>query len=377
MSAQEHIPEVLPAPPETGTETTPVAGKPSAAPEAVPGRVVRAFALGAFAIVVIPLGFVVWSMRELVPGVGIAGVVGVAVATVAWLLDVRTPRRWFGWALLAGFSAAYANLALAPVELLALVAVVVCPLLARTAHERLTAPGFDLAERDVEVGFPIYRHQRAQLRVERDRAVLALGRMAGGGHVDQAIPLAEVSLAQPGEIVGGDAWPLPGATALRLVEGPAVRVVAGQQQWIVNVEDPRLVAAILRRRQSAAWSLRTGPQDLGSWHALRKWATAQNTTFRNGKQSQSYRVFRPLLGFFFGVLGLMLLTMQITGGAATPSAWLAAAAMLLVGAFLVAGWLRQRARLARAELHSLPPNSPKWGDPRPEVAPLPSWRPWA
>ncbi|SFS67011.1 hypothetical protein [Saccharopolyspora flava] len=375
MTAQ-HIPEVLPAPPETGTEVTPVPGEPSTAPEVVPGRVVQAFGLGALAVVVIPLGFVVWAMRELVPGVGIAGVAGIAVATVAWLLDVRTPRRWVGWALLSGFAAAYANLSLAPLGLLALVAVVVCPLLARTAQKRLTAPGFDLAERDVEVGFPLYRHQPARLRVERDRAVLALGRMAGGGHVDQAIPLAEVSLAQPGEIVGGDAWPLPGATAVRLVEGPAVRVVAGRQQWVVNVEDPRLVAAILRRRQSAAWSLRTGPQDLGSWHALRRWATKQNTTFRNGKQSQSYRVFRPLFGFFFGVLGLMLLTMQITGNAGTPSAWLAAAAMLVVGAVLVVGWIRQRTRLARAELHSLPPNSPDWGDQRPEVAPIPGWRPW-
>ncbi|TDC95090.1 hypothetical protein E1161_05510 [Saccharopolyspora aridisoli] len=371
MTAGEHLPEVLPAPPATGSEVTPVAGRASAAPESVAGRRAQAFGLGAAAVVLIPLGFVVWGLRELEPGVGIAGLVGVAVATAAWLTDARTPRRWGGWALLAAVSAAYVNLGLAPVGLLALVAVVVCPLLARVAQERFTAPGFDLAELDVEVGFRVYHHQSAWLRIGRDRAVLALGRMAGGGNVDQAIPLAEVSLAQPGEIIGNDSWPLPGAMAVRLVEGPAVRLVAGKQQWVLNVEDPRLVAAILRRRQSAAWSQRTGPQDLGSWHALREWATAQATTFR-----KSYRVFRPIVGFVLGVLGLMLLTMRIAGSGTAPSAWLAAAAMLLGGSFVV-GWLRQRTRLGYAELQSLPPNSPPWGDLRPEVAPTPGWRPWS
>ena len=377
MTAREHLPEVLPAPPATGTEVTPVAGRASAAPEFVPGRRAQAFALGAAAVVLIPLGFVAWGMRELEVGVGIAGLVGIAVATAAWLADARTPRRWVGWALLAALSAAYVNLALAPIGLVALVAVVVCPLLARVAQKRFTAPGFDLAELDVEVGFEIYRHQSARLRIERDRAVLALGRTAGGGNVDQAIPLAEVSLAQPGEIIGADSWPLPGTTAVRLVEGPAVRLVAGEQQWIVNVEDPRLVAAILRRRQSAAWSQRTGPQDLGSWHALRKWATARTTTFRNAKRSQPYGVFRPLVGFSAGVLGLMLLTTLIAGGGTDPSTWLAAAAMLLIGVFFVVSWLRRCTKLGYAELQSLPPNSPPWGDPRPEVAPISGWRPWS
>lgn len=371
-----HIPEVLPAPPEAGTEVRPVGGQQSAVPRSVPGRRLQAFGLGAAAVVVIPLGFVLWAMRGLEIGVGIAGLVGVAVATVAWLVDARTPRRWAGWALLAAFAAAYANLALAPTGLLALVAVVLCPLLARAAHRRFTAPGFDLAERDVEVGFRIYRHQSARLRIGRDRAFLALRRMAGGGHVDQAIPLAEVSLAQPGEIVGDESWPLPGTTAVRLVEGPAVRVVAGKQQWIVNVEDPRLVAAILRRRQTAAWPQRTGPQDLGSWHALRKWAVARTTTFRNGRKTQSYRVFRPVVGFFSSVLGLMMVTMLLAGGGFAPSTWLAALAMLLIGGFFVVSWLRLGARLAFAELQSLPPNSPAWGDPRPEVAPIAGWRPW-
>ncbi|MFC7344276.1 hypothetical protein [Saccharopolyspora griseoalba] len=373
----EHIPEVLPAPPETGNESRQVGGQRSAAPDTVPGRRWQAFALGAAAVVVIPVGFVLWGMRELEVGTGIAGLVGIAVATTAWLTDARTPRRWAGWALLAALSATYVDLGFAPAGLLALVAVVACPLLAAAAHRRFTAPGFDLAEMDVEVGFQIYRHQSASLRIGRDRAVLALKRMAGGGHVDQAVPLSEVSLAQPGEIVGGGSWPLPGTTAVRLVEGPAVRLVAGKQQWIVNVEDPRLVAAILRRRQTAAWSQRTGPQDLRSWHALRKWAVARTTTYRNGRKAQSYRAFRPLVGFFFGVLGLMLLTKLIAGGGSAPSMWLAASAMLLVGASFVISWLRSGARLAFAELQSLPPNSPAWGDPRPEVAPVPGWRPWS
>lgn len=373
----EHVPEVLPAPPETGTDISPVPGWSSSAPETVAGRQVQAFGLGALAVLVIPLFFVVWGMRELDTGAGIAGLVGIAVATAGWLTDARTPRRWVGWALLAAFSAVHVNLALAPAGLLALLAAVACPLLARMAHKRFTAPGFDLAERDVEVSFPLYRHRSARLRIGRDRAVLALKRLAGGGHVDQAIPLAEVSLAQPGEIVTVDSWPLPGETSLRLAEGPAVRIVAGRQQWIVNVEDPRLVAAILRRRQSAAWSQRTGPQDLGSWHALRRWATARTTTFRNGRKSQSYLIFRPVVGFFATVLGLMLMTVLIAGSGMAPSGWLAACALLLIGAFFVTGWLRLRRRLDFAELQSLPPNSPPWGDRRPDVAPIPGWRPWS
>ena len=372
-----HIPEVLPAPPGTGTDVSPVPGRSSAAPETVAVRRLQAFGLGGVAVVAIPLGFALWAMRGLDTGAGIGGLVGIAVATAGWLADARTPRRWAGWALLAAFSAVYVNLALAPAGLLALLAAVACPLLAGVAHRRFTAPGFDLAERDVEVGFQIYRNQSARLRIGRDRAVLALKRMAGGGHVDQAIPLAEVSMAQPGEIVTGDSWPLPGTMAVRLVEGPAVRIVAGRQQWIVNVEDPRLVAAVLRRRQSAAWSQRTGPQDLGSWHAMRKWAAARTTTFRNGRKSQSYLIFRPLVGFSSGVLGLVLLTMLIAGSGMAPSTWLAACALLLIGAFFVVSWLRLRRRLNFAELQSLPPNSPPWGDQRPDVAPIPAWRPWS
>lgn len=371
MPTGEHVPEVQPAPPATGSEVRPVAGQRGETLEAVPGRRAQAFGLGVLAVVVIPTAFLLWALRELPGGVAIAGGIGIAVAAAGWLVDARTPRRWVGWSLLAAFVAVFANFGLAPVGLLALVAPVVCPWLARSAYRRYSVPGFDLAEADVEVGFRLDERRSAELRIGRDRAVLALARRHGGGHVDQAIALAEVSLAQPGEISTEDVWPLPGTDGVRLPPGPAVRVVAGRQQWIAPVAEPRLVAAILRRRQTAAWPQRTGPQDLNAWHALRDWATERNTAHRYGRRVHSRTWFRGAVGFVLGALGLMMLP---AGGSGM---WPVAAGAVLVGAVLVISWLRLRRRLEFAELHQLPPRSPSWGDPRAEVAPIPSWRPWA
>jgi hypothetical protein len=375
MPTGEHVPEVQPAPPATGNEVAPIAGQPGEVPDAVPGRRLQAFGLGALAVVLVPAAFLLWSLRAMPAGVAIAGGIGIAVAAAGWLADARTPRRWVGWSLLAAFVAVLANFGLAPAGLLALVAQVVCWWLARSAYRRFSTPGFDLAEADVEVGFRLYERRPAELRIGRDRAVLALARRRGGGHVDQAIALAEVSLAQPGEITAEDVWPLPGADGLRLPPGPAVRVVAGRQQWIVPVAEPRLVAAILRRRQTAAWPQRTGPQDLNAWHALRDWAAERNTAHRYGRRVQSRTWFRGAAGFVLGTLGLMMLTALVADGAAAGM-WPAGVGAVLLGAFLVISWLRLRRRLEFAELNQLPPGSPSWGDPRAGVAPIPSWRPW-
>ncbi|MER6989902.1 hypothetical protein ABT337_09280 [Saccharopolyspora hirsuta] len=372
MTRREHLPEVLPAPPESGAETQPVPGNPGAARESVPGRRPVALVLGGLAVVLLPALTLLLGLRA-VPGFLLAWSAGwVVLAAAGWLLDQRTPRRWPGWALLAAVPPAVVDLIFGvPVGLALLV---VGPVLARVAQRRCTEPALDLAELDVEIAFPV---GTGKLRIGRDRAVLAQSTRSGGGHVDHALPLAELTLAQPGEVDADDAWwPLPGGAGIRLRRGPAVRLVAGRQQWVLPVEDPRLVAAIARRRATAAWPQRTGPQTVDAWHALRKWAVARTKTFRSGRQTQAYPAFRALVGFAAAMLGSGLLASAIGRGLTDFGVWIAGAVLLALGGYFVVAWLRVRKRLEFAELQQLPPDSPPWGDPRPDFAPVRGWRPW-
>ncbi|MCI2419857.1 hypothetical protein MOQ72_20635 [Saccharopolyspora sp. K220] len=377
MTRREHVPEVLPAPPETGTAVRAVPGNPGTAPESVPGRRSVALGLAALGVVLLPALALLIGLSAAPGFLLVWAAVWIALAAVGWLLDARTPRRWHGWALLAAVPQAVANLIFAaPLGLLGLVVLVVSPLLARAAHRRYTAPALDLAELDVEIAVP-NSPGTGRLRIGRDRVVLARTVRAGGGHVDHALPLAELSLAQPGEIDADEAWwPLPGGNGVQLRRAPAVRLVAGAQQWLVHVADPRLVAAIVRRRATAAWPQRTGPQDLTAWHALRKWAVARTTTFRDARQTQAYTAFRGPAGFAAAVLGSMLLATAVGRAITDPGLWIVGAVLLALGGYLVVAWLRVRRRMEFAELHQLPPHSPAWGDPRPDVAPIPAWRPW-
>ncbi|MER7082032.1 hypothetical protein [Saccharopolyspora kobensis] len=54
MTQREHLPEVLPAPPESGTEVRAVPGNPGTAAESVPGRRPVAMLSGGLAVVVLP-----------------------------------------------------------------------------------------------------------------------------------------------------------------------------------------------------------------------------------------------------------------------------------------------------------------------------------
>ncbi|WP_190817287.1 hypothetical protein [Saccharopolyspora pogona] len=379
MTQREHLPEVLPAPPESGAEVRPVAGRGTSAPEGVPGRRVIAFLLAALGIVLLPAGLLVFGLST-VPGYFTGWAAGwIGIAAVVWLVDSRTPRRWPGWALLASVPQAFVNvLFAAPIGLISLVAVAASPALATLACRRFAQPAKDLAELDVEIPVPLDAHGSGRLLIGRDRIVLAQTARGSGGRVRQALPLAELALAQPGEIGGGEDgwWPLPGGAGIRLRRGPALRLVAGMQQWIVHVADPQLVASIVRRRATAAWPLRTGPQDSASWHRLRTWAVARMTTVRRGRQAQAYPEYRALLGSALAVFGSMLLTTAIGRGVGDPVLWIVAVVVLGSGVLLAVGWLRVRRRLDQAELHQLPPGSPPWGDLRPDHAPIPNWRPF-
>ncbi|MGW1678722.1 hypothetical protein [Saccharopolyspora sp. NPDC002376] len=377
MTNREHLPEVLPAPPESGTEARAVPGNPSAAPEFVPGRRPVSLALGALSVVVLPaLGLLLGLAAA--PGSSLIwAAVWIGIAAVGWLLDLRTPRRWAGWALLAAVPQVVVDLIFAaPLGLLGLVVLIVAPLAARVAYRRCNALASDLAELDVETVLPA---GSARLRIGRDRVVLVQNVTGGSGN--HALPLAELALAQPGEIDADEAWwPLPGGVGVRLRCGPAVRLVAGKQQWVLPVDDPRLVAAIVRRRGTAAWSLRTGPQDLPTWHALRKWAVERTTTYRSGPKALAHPAFRAPVGFLAAILGSMLLATCIgraLSDLGTCIVGIVGIVALALGAYFVVAWLRVRSRLEFAELQQLPPHSPPWGDLRPDIAPIPSWRPWS
>ncbi|MEV5535405.1 hypothetical protein AB0L13_01000 [Saccharopolyspora shandongensis] len=375
MTQREHVPEVRPAPPASGTAVQPVPGPGATAPDAVPGRRATAFLLAALGIVLVPAGLLLLGSST-VPGYFTGWAAGwIVVAAAAWLADSGTPRRWPGWALLAAVPQAIVNVVFAaPIGLVSLVAVIASPALAVLAHRRFARLAEDLAELDVEIPVSLDALGSGRLLIGRDRIVLD---RTAGGRGRHALPLAELALAQAGEISGesGGWWPLPGGTGIRLRRGPALRLVAGQQQWLVHVADPQLVAAIARRRATAAWPLRTGPQDLAAWQRLRGWA-ARITTARRGSQAWAYPGFRILLGGVLAVFGSMLLTTAIGRGVGDPFLWIIAVAVLGAGAFLTADWFRVRGRLDQAELHQLPPGSPPWGDLRPDHAPLPEWRPF-
>ncbi|RKT82338.1 hypothetical protein SAMN05421805_11694 [Saccharopolyspora antimicrobica] len=375
MTQREHLPEVLPAPPDSGTEVRAVPGNPSTAAESVPGRRPVAMVSGGLAVVLLPVLALLLAAPAAPGFMLIWAAVWIAIAAVCWLLDQRTPRRWPGWALLAVAPPVIADLVFAaPLGLLGLVALVSAPLVARAASRRCTALAADLAELDVETVLPA---GTSRLRIGRDRVVLVRGAVVGGGHVDHALPLAELSLAQPGEITAEEArWPLPGGVDVRLRRGPAVRLVAGNQQWVLPVEDPRLVADIVRRRGTAAWSQRTGPQDLGSWRALREWAVARTTTYRHGGKKQAHPAFRAPVGFLAAMLGTGLLATAAGRALTDPGVWTVGAVAAALGGYFVVAWLRVRKRLEFAELQQLPPHSPPWGDRRPDFAPIPDWRPW-
>ncbi|MFI0466371.1 hypothetical protein ACH347_20020 [Saccharopolyspora sp. 5N102] len=377
MTQREHVPEVLPAPPASGTAVQPVPASGTTASDAAPRRRATAFLLAALGIVLVPAGLLLLGSST-VPGYFTGWAAGwIVVAAAAWLADSRTPRRWPGWALLAAVPQAIVNVMFAaPIGLVSLLAVIASPALAVLAHRRLARLAEDLAELDVEIAVPLDAPGSGRLLIGRDRIVL--DRTGSAGRVRQALPLAELAFAQAGEISGesGGWWRLPGGSGIRLRSGPALRLVAGPQQWVVHVADPQLVAAIVRRRATAAWPLRSGPQDLAAWHRLRGWAAARTTTARGGSRAQAYPGFRILLGGVLAVFGSMLLTTAIGRGIGDPALWIIAVVVLGAGAFLAVDWLRVRRRLDQAELHQLPPGSPPWGDLRPDHAPLSEWRPF-
>ncbi len=384
-----HVPEVLPAPEPSGLAAHPVTG-PVAPPRTGPGMAVRwslGFPLALLGIVGVPVGLLL-SGGLLPPETDleryrlVCCALWTALAAAIWLRSLQQPRYWPVWALTSGLATAII-VAVQGLGLPALLGPIAGVLLTWAGRRVLIRPvGTDLAGSRLEI--PV-RGSNFTLLVQRDRIVLKLSAGAGGA-VLQALPLAELTVAQPGRFAGSEVrwWPVPGARWTRLGRGPVLRLVSGRQQWLLPVEDPRELAAVLRARAAAATPCRGAcVLTLVQWHELQTWAARKLTTNRrSGGLKQRTIGFRLVVALPVAFLGTALFSESIARGA--ELGWVAelgwgavvAGALLAIATALVADWIRVRRRLRVAEDNALPPGSPDWGDLRPDHAPLAGWQPW-
>ncbi|MGH3803607.1 MAG: hypothetical protein ACRDTD_26460, partial [Pseudonocardiaceae bacterium] len=197
--------------------------------------------------------------------------------------------------------------------------------------------------------------------------------------------LSELTLAQPGQFVGSEPrwWPYPGGRWTRLGRGPALRLVSGNQQWLLPLRAPRELAAIVLaraavRQQAQRSAVVASTPSIAQWRTLQSWAARQLTTMSRGGSLMRRTVgFRLVAAFPALILGSVLLGESISRGAASDGGVVAVAgAALLVATVLVSDWVRVRGRTRVAEDNALPPNSPDWGELRPDYAPMSGWQPW-
>jgi hypothetical protein len=399
-----HVPEVLPAPEPSGPIARPVTG-PVAPPRTGPGiamRWGRGFPLALLGIVGVPVALLL-SGGLLQPDTDLERyrlvfcALWTALAAAIWLRSLQQPRLWPVWALASGLATALI-VAVQELGLPALLGPIVGVLLAWAGRRMMIQPvGTDLAGSGLEI--PV-QGSNFTLLVQRNRIVLKLSAGAGGA-VPQALSLAELTVAQPGQFAGNEVrwWPVPGARWMRLGRGPVLRLVSGRQQWLIPVDAPRELAAIVRGRTAAAPGedstaslnpvpltvtpltvapLTVAPLTVAQWHKLQSWAARQlTTTTRGGSLTQRKIGFRLVVAIPAAFFGSALLTESIARGAGVDTGLpVAAAVALALAAVFTADWIRVRRRLRVAEDNALPPGSPDWGDLRPNHAPLEAWQPW-
>jgi hypothetical protein len=288
---------------------------------------------------------------------------------------LQQPRYWPFWALTSGLATAII-VAVHELGLAALLGPIVGVLLTWAGRQVLVRPvGTDLAESRLEI--PLRLRGGETLLVQRDRMLLKV-RGGAGGAVPQALPLADLTLAQLGQFTCSEArfWPFPGAR-LRLWRGPVLRLVSGRQQWLIPVDAPRELATIISRRAAAAPRREIPPLTVTQWHDLQSWAARQLTTSRRKLRLRQRTVgFRLLVAFPAVFLGSSLFGESIARGDDLGSGAVVAGAMLVIAMVSAADWTRVRRRLRVAEDNALPPGSPAWGELRSDHAPLDGWQPW-
>ncbi|HEX8761735.1 MAG TPA: hypothetical protein VF734_17580 [Pseudonocardiaceae bacterium] len=378
-----HVAEVLPAPEPSGPVAHPVTG-PVAPPRTGPGMALRwglGFPLALLGIVGVPVGLLL-SGGLLPPETDLERYrlvfcgLWIALSTAIWLRSWQRPRYWPVWALTSGFATAII-VAVQGLGLAALLGPIVGVLLTWAGRWVLIRPvGTDLAGSRVEI--PLRLRGGETLLVQHDRMIVKV-RGGAGGAVPQALALGELAFAQLGQFTCNEArfWPFPGVR-LRLWRGPVLRLVSGRQQWLMPVDSPREVAAIVRGRAATA-PRRDLPAalTLAQWHTLQSWAARQLTTSRRGPGLRQRTVgFRLLVAFPAALLGTSLFSESIGRGAELGSGAVVAGVALAIAAALVADWVRVCRRLRVAQDNALPPGSPDWGDLRPDHAPLEGWQPW-
>jgi len=304
----------------------------------------------------------------------------IALSAAVWLRTLRRPRYGPVWALMSGLATA-SVVGVDALGLPALLAPLVGVLLTWAGPAGAHPANRD-GSRRVQAGDPAALGQ-LHLLVQHERIVLKQSAGAGGA-VPQALPLAELAFAQPGQFAGNQVhwWPLPGSLWTRMGTRPVLRLVAGPQQWLVPVPAPRELAAIIRERAAAAPRPEASapapvPLTLTQWYDLQAWAARQLTTSRRGGGLKQRTVgFRLVVALPAAFLGTGLLTEWIARGGGWGSIVVMFGAYLAVSAALVTDWARVRGRLRVAENNALPPGSPDWGDVRPDHAPLAGWQPW-
>lgn len=378
-----HVPEVLPAPEPAGPQAHPVAG-PADPPRAGPGMTVRralGYPLALLGIVGVPVGSLGFAglltpVTDLAQDRLVFALLWTAAAAAIWLRSWQQPRYWPFWALMAGlgtgivgtFEGSGSGALLTPVAAV-LLTVAGRQVLLRPIATDLAASRLEIPLRGVNFTF-LVQHDRLLIKLRESR----------GGAVGQALPLGELAFAQPGRFTGNEAhrWPFPGSRWSRMGTHPVLRLVAGCQQWLVPVPQPRELAAIIQARAATA-SRPAGPpvSTREQWHELQSWAAQQLTAQRRfGGLTRRTVGFRLVVAVPVAFLGSALLTEVIARQAWDSGVPVVAAVTLVIATLLVADWFRVRRRLRTAEDNTLPPGSPPWGELRPGYAPLPGWQPW-
>lgn len=248
---------------------------------------------------------------------------------------MQQPRYWPVWALTSGLATAVI-VAVQELGLPALLGPIAGVLLTWAGRHVLIRPvGTDLAGSRLEI--PLRLPGGVTLLVQRDRMLLKVPGGTGGA-VPQALPLGGLALAQLGQFTCTEArfWPLPGAR-LRIWRGPVLRLVSGRQQWLIAVQSPSELAAIVRGRAAATPRRDTRALTLEQWHELRSWAAQQLTRSpRGGGFAQRTVGFRLVVALPAALLGTSLVSEGIGRGEAGLHSGAAVAGALLVIAMVSA-----------------------------------------
>lgn len=220
--------------------------------------------------------------------------------------------------------------------------------------------------------------------VEPHRAVLTPA-VFPVGSVRQAAGLAEIGLLQPGTLPAAapgawTQWALPAQRAVLLSPGPALRLVAGAQQWVLPVDDPATLAVILEGR-----GLRTTPSRLvlrePEWSTQQQRAGRINTGYRIYPDAGSLRVQNTsrrwawLGGVLAGLaLAYVPIGLVVTRSTSELPVLLGLVPVVALGLAVVGYGRSIDTRIRPAEDNPLPADSGPWGEQRPDRAPVPGWQ---